>query len=383
MNVMFLPTLNAGVTYWRMFNFWVASYRKNAFGCNTLYWDKGLTEHQPWQNALGIPAQKHQVLNYINMCARTADIIVMQLPITYEALHVFESLLDAFPDTPCLIETDDNILSTPEYNPASSGYAPGSSYREVAVKAIKMADGIIASTPYLAEVYSEFNDNIHVINNCIDFEKWDYVKRKKKPGVTLGWAGGASHNEDLAQIEKVMKKILRKYKDVKLIMAHGIPKSFREMKGVICVDKFVRIDKYPKHLGSLGPDIWLAPLVDNAFNRGKSTLRWLEGSALGIPTVASNVGHFKETIIHGKDGFLANDPKEFGLLVEQLILDKKLRKKMGREANARIRRDFNVDNVVMKYRDILQGFIDRGTGRVSPEVAQEKILIGEVIHESA
>lgn len=361
MKVLFLPTLNAGVTYWRMYNFWKAAFRTNAFNCHLLWWKKDLTTIQPWQVDIKKSEYKHRILGEINVWAADSDIIVMQMPVTHEALQMFYALKDAYPNKPIVAEADDNMLSTPQYNPASEVYFPGSQFQKYAIDQFKSADAMVVTTPSLKEVYGEFCNHIYEVPNCIDFELWGKLKRKKRKGITIGWAGGASHNEDLNRVRLVIKRILKNNKDVRFVMCHGIPKEFRNMKNVECVYKFVRIDKYPQHLAKQGFDIFIAPLVDNAFNRGKSNLRWLEGSALSIPTVASNVGHFKETINDGVDGFLADNETDFEAKLQRLIDSRKLRKKMSKEANARVRRDFNVDYQVLKYRDILQEILDRGT----------------------
>src|SRR5437899_12979401 len=59
--------------------------------------------------------------------------------------------------------------------------------------------------------------------------------------------------------------------------------------------------------------IGIAPLEKNAFNDAKSELKWLEYTALGIPTVASDFGPYKRAIGSGKDGFLTNDNWELAL----------------------------------------------------------------------
>ena len=37
---------------------------------------------------------------------------------------------------------------------------------------LRAAAAVTVSTPYLAEVYREFNKNVHVVPNCIDFDDW-------------------------------------------------------------------------------------------------------------------------------------------------------------------------------------------------------------------
>jgi glycosyltransferase involved in cell wall biosynthesis len=252
---------------------------------------------------------------------------------------------------PVIMEIDDNILSCPTYNPANVSYGPNDSVRQITIKQLKEADAVITTTPYLKEVYSEFNDNIYVLPNSIDFDIWGKVQHKRNKGkITIGWVGAANHKADLMIIEPTIDYLTKKYPQVEFCFGHGIHPDFRGRKGVRWEHEFIRIDKYPKAIAQMGFDIGMAPLVDNAFNRGKSNLRWLEYSALGIPTVASNVGHFAETIKHGKDGLLCDTTQDFIDALESLIVNTSLRKELGKAAKERVFNDFNIDNTVKDYK---------------------------------
>jgi glycosyltransferase involved in cell wall biosynthesis len=52
--------------------------------------------------------------------------------------------------------------------------------------------------------------------------------------------------------------------------------------------------------------IAVAPLVDNALNRSKSLLKYLEYTALGLPVVASNVGPY-QSLQHGVNALLCDN----------------------------------------------------------------------------
>jgi glycosyltransferase involved in cell wall biosynthesis len=73
--------------------------------------------------------------------------------------------------------------------------------------------------------------------------------------------------------------------------------------------------------------------VDVPFNHAKSEIKFSEASALGVPTVASNIKPYSPVIEHGKTGFLAKTEKEWIDSLSKLIEDEKLRKEVG--ANAR------------------------------------------------
>ena len=148
---------------------------------------------------------------------------------------------------------------------------------------------------------------------------------------------------------------------VNFSFVHGIPQFLKELgPRVKFVPKFARIDRYPEHIGKQGWDIALAPLVTNAFNYGKSNLRWLEAGALRVPTVASDVGHFKQTINDGVDGYLCKTENDWLEKLEDLILNPDKRRQMGKAAYRRIRKDFNADINVAKYMDFLAEIVARG-----------------------
>lgn len=349
------------------------------------FWRKDEPETNPWEYDIFDPEKpwaRSQIINYLDACVRgtkdgrPADVIVMQMAHFDASLQVFAGLKRY--GKPLVAEIDDNYISTPEYNPAFSGYAPGQEFRRIANSQFEYADAMIVSTPYLREVYSHLNDHIYVVPNSIDFRAWN-VKPRSRPGIRIGWAGGYNHHKDLKIIEPVIKNILAKHRDVKFSLVHGAPLHLREIPGVEFVSKFAPIHQYPRHIAAQDWDIALAPLVDNAFNRGKSNLRWLESGALGIPCVASKVGYFAETIEHGIDGFLADhvgDTKkhaeEFEKYLDILITDRKLRTAMGLRAKDRINRDFNVDKVVYTYVEHLKDIIARG----QVEKDEDRIIYG-------
>lgn len=356
---LFIPTLNSGVTYWRMYNYVEAGFRNRSLDAKIMWWQREMHTTHPWQADVMSDRYRARILGEINSNARSADVVIMGMLHSIGGLTTLTGIRECY-GLPVVAEMDDNILSCPTYNPASGYFNPDSEIRKCAVTQLRESDAIIVSTPHLAEVYNEFNEYVYQVPNCIDFEMWNRAQRHKNKGkITIGWAGGATHDADLAIIEPVMKHILAKYPNVEFCFVHGGNK-YAGMKGVRCTTDYARIDKYPKYLAKQGFDIGIAPLVDNAFNRGKSNLRWLEYSALGIPTVASNVGHFAQTIHDGSDGMLCDNPEDFINALESLITDASKRKMMGQDAKARILKDFNVDTIVKKYATILQEIVKRG-----------------------
>jgi glycosyltransferase involved in cell wall biosynthesis len=351
---------NAGVTYWRMYSWWIAAHRTQKAFVHVLGWDKDELEHAPWQFQIAEAEHQPKLFGMLYQAGAEADAIVFQRVSTDAALTCFYAMKDQFPNKPILTELDDDITDVAPYNQASEFFRPGSDLTRIALSQIENSDGLIVSTPYLREVYSEYCPHIYVVPNSIDTPVWDKAKRKKRSGIRIGWIGGASHAEDLKLMESVIPKVIAHNRDVRFVfISSALPESIKAIKGVEAVEKWSPILRYPSHLASMGLDIGIAPLRDNKFNRAKSNLRWLEYSALGLPCVASRVGHFEETIKDGEDGLLASNPDEFTRHLISLVDSKKLRKKIGAAAHARISLDFNVDVNLDIYLDALKECIAR------------------------
>jgi glycosyltransferase involved in cell wall biosynthesis len=335
------------------------------------YWDKSLTETHPWEVDIDDPIYRSRLLAEIDFYVKKADIVVCQMVHTDSALELLKGIKVMYPHIPLVSEIDDNILSTPTYNPADSVYQPGSHFRRIAVEQFTLSDAMVVSTENLKEVYGEFNQNIYVIPNSLDFRIWDNLKHRRNTDfVRIGWAGGASHDEDLKIIEPVIHRILAENSAVKFCFVHGIPQFLRNIDRVECVSQFTRIDRYPQFLASRAIDINLAPLVDNAFNRGKSNLRWLEFAGMKVPTIASDVGHFRETITPLEDGMLCDTEDEWFDSLSWLIKDEQSRRKMGKNANALARRKFNVESNCFEYARVLAEIKGRGQVIKVPEIME-------------
>ena len=351
---------NSGTTYWRQFAWNEAADRTGKMLSHILGWEKDQNEMAPWQYQIRETEHQPRLFSQLFGAALSADVIIFARLETEWALTTMYALRDQFPNKPILSEFDDDVFDIAAYNPASEHIKPGSPTVKISIAQIENSDGLIVSTPYLAEVYGEYCKNVYIVPNSIDVRKWDTASRKRKPGIRIGWIGGASHAEDLRLLTGVIPRISAISPEVRFVFASSmVPGFIHELPQVECVEKWSTILKYPSHLAGLDFDIGMAPLRDNKFNRAKSNLRWLEYGALGIPCVASNVGHFAQTVHSGVDGWLAATPEEFGNHLELLVRNSKFRKGMGKAVHARIERDFNIDRNVQIYADAVNDVLTR------------------------
>jgi len=203
---------------------------------------------------------------------------------------------------------------------------------------------------------------VYVVKNSIDFDIWDKVEPwqllppKKEGVVRIGYTGCGNHNGDLEVIKKALVAIINDFENVEIVMSCPFPilddiqhpRFFRS-------DRWVSMPKYPSLVKGWDLDVGIAPLRDTNFNRAKSNLRWLEYSALSLPTVASEVYPFKNSIEHGKTGFvIGNSNKVWYDTLKDLIQDKEKRVKVGQEAYKEVKKNYNLEEVSKGYLSILK-----------------------------
>ncbi len=337
-----------------------------------LYFQYHTNDVHPWQkDFVSVP----QIREDIESLARASDIMIWQ-PVHYDqTLDFFNEVRQKY-GKPTFIESDDNHIDVPPWNNAFNSYAPTSFYRHVVNRMMAWSDGMIVTTPHLKQLYSQFNENIHIVENSLDFKGdrkfvgWDQVSVRKHRGIRLGWIGGRSHFNDLMMVSPVLREILLAHPEVTLVLvnsaikpsceAMGIKYPFEGLPNVHYADRSVNINRFAAFMASFGFDIGIAPLVDCNFNRSKSNLRWLEYAALKIPCVATDISHFSQTVRNGIDGLLVknNDLELWKRHIEHLISDVAAREEMGRQAYKRIKKDFNLKLNAPKYVRLLKKISD-------------------------
>jgi hypothetical protein len=165
------------------------------------------------------------------------------------------------------------------------------SNREIYSQIIMQADAVITSTPFLFDYYGKKRDNVFLVRNGIDVDRWSRQKINTTKKKRIGWVGATDwRSNDLEQLSGFMGKYI---KSNRLLFQHsghnetapqandllGIPAdSLRTMP-------MVPILAYPMVFKNI--DIGIVALNDVKFNHAKSFIKGLEYAAAGIPFVSS------------------------------------------------------------------------------------------------
>ncbi len=211
-------------------------------------------------------------------------------------------------------DTDDALDLVDPWNPA---YDFSRKHQRDSEFMATHADVVTTTTPELAGHLSKLNPNVMVVPNSVDPEDWFVVPRTPGP-LRIGWQGGSTHFLDLAVAADALSDLQRKLnlevviygitgfssvKDMyrRRLKAQG--ESFRTSPLGRSINTFLRKTErlryvfqpfvpsrdYAHTLCNLRFDIGIAPLVDTAFNRNKSCIKYYEYGMSGAVTLASNV----------------------------------------------------------------------------------------------
>jgi len=348
MKVFFGWTQNNAVAYIRMIQFAKQMQRMKGIEAAYSKWQPYDNITVSWQNELENPL----VLKQLEILLENADITIFGAFCNARALALIQAAQEKY-KKPIFMEMDDYIFNLPEYNVASNVYHSGSTPEWIFIKQMQISDGMIVSTNYLKEEYAKYNKNIHVIPNGIDFKVWDKLKCPTKNDgiIRIGFEGSPNHKGDLRILKYVLIEILKKYPNVEF-HTMGCETGFTHER-VKPSDDFKPVNEYPKALAEKGFDIGVAPLKDNYFNRGKSNLRYLEMSALRIPTAATDCRAYAE-IENGVNGFKCSTTKEWIDSLSFLIENEKKRKEIGNNAYIYAKNNYALTNITDRYVELLK-----------------------------
>lgn len=260
-----------------------------------------------------------------------------------------------------LYQLDDNLLDLD----LSDSFRSPFTFEQLAVVRLfaREADGLIVSTPPLAERMRRLNAATHVLPNALDEQIFNRgrasVPRPRSGKLRVGYMGTFTHEQDLFMILEALRPLAQQM-ELKLI---GGIQDTAAIKAFAPLDVKVETPdcghEYPAFarwmVASLDWDIGLAPLEDKEFTRCKSDIKFLDYSLLGIPGCYSNVPAYQHTVQHGVTGLLTdNTPADWHDALSRLINQPALRLDLGRAAEQWVRHHRTLSVCAGQWAEIIE-----------------------------
>ncbi|WP_047604191.1 glycosyltransferase [Pseudomonas putida] len=229
----------------------------------------------------------YEVPSVVQLARIDPDVIVVQLRHNEETVRDIGRMA-RFSNARRIFEIDDYVVSTPKKN--SHARNKPSDIEQHLRKGISLCDRVVVTTQALADVLSDMHQDIRVVPNMLDPERWAGLRSHRaissKPRV--GWGGGTSHGGDLEIIAEVVRELAAEVEWVFFGMCPDVLKPY-----VHEFHPLVGLQAYPSKLASLNLDLALAPLEFHVFNDCKSNLRLLEYGACGYPVICTDTAAYR------------------------------------------------------------------------------------------
>lgn len=209
------------------------------------------------------------------------------------------------------------------------------------------ADGLTVISTALAERAYELGLSPGQIR-CIPggcFPNWFQARSKEEcrrrvglrmDAKVLGFSSLDSHF-DLEIVLSALKKVVTVFPNLLLLITGKPRPSVRDMVKNSGMEEFVRFSGFlsfedlPWHLGCA--DLFLLPMEDKPYNRGRWPNKMGEYMSLGRPTISNPVGDIKKLFERKEVGLLADwAPEDFAEKILQLLRDQNLAMRCGEVA---------------------------------------------------
>jgi hypothetical protein len=203
---------------------------------------------------------------------------------------------------------------------------------------MEAANGLIVSTGWLGEKYSTYNPQYWICPNAIDITYYERFKRmpSERENFVIGWAGGTGHiNIQTKAWMKSLQEIMREFPHVQFFnIGENWVKNFpKELQERCTFVPSAAVENYPGVVSNF--DLSLAPAGRSDFFLAKSDLRWVESSALKIPTVYDPFVY--KAAVHGRTGYSAENATEAYDAMRRAVENPLEARTIGRQAHQWVR----------------------------------------------
>jgi glycosyltransferase involved in cell wall biosynthesis len=241
---------------------------------------------------------------------------------------------------------------------------------------LRQANLVTTTTDYLANIIGNFNKNVEVLPNGIDFEQPqfkvdDKVRELKSPDmVHIGWSGSITHKQDVELLDTPFYELLHdqdlidKYR---LILSGYVEKDptwgyYEKVftsNWKIDVNQYARINAMDTNTYASAydaMDIGLIPLRHTEFNICKSNLKMLEMGAKGLAVIVSQNPVYENIGLNGKNCIFV-DKKDWYKTLKKLINNEELRIELATNLYNDVKDNWNIEKLNLKRTEVYKNLL--------------------------
>ena len=330
-------------------------FQENIFYHEVNVEDYPLFKHSPYDTALA--SKLVEVVKYENLDLLHVHYAIPHAAVAYMAKKILLSEGGKYvPVITTLHGTDITLVGK------HKSFAP------VVAFSINKSDGVTAVSESLKNQtldYFKINNEIKVINNFIDFDRFRRVDKDHfKKAIAPNGEKILTHTSNFRKVKRV-EDVIRIFEKVqkeipsKLLMIGDGPER-RNLEDLcrqlgLCDEiRFLGKQDAVEELLAIS-DLFIIPSSNESFG-----LAALEAMACEVPVISSNAGGLPEVNIQGKTGFLSDvgNVDEMAKYAIQILKDEKTHNIFRANALAQAKQ-FDIENILPQYEKYYQEVLER------------------------
>ncbi len=201
--------------------------------------------------------------------------------------------------------------------------------------------------------------------------RWLSHRGRLAPPTIAYLSGSNTHDRDLAVVSGPLARVLETHRTARVMVCGFVelPPALQPFAARIVQVPYQDWRVYPWAVA--GCAVTLAPMaVVNAFAHAKSALKFFEPGIFGVPVVATPTAAFRDAVVDGTTGFLADGPDEWEDRIRR-ALDPVVGRTVGRRARAAVQSAHTHAAYRGRLAELLRPLAGRSVGPEPPAASLE------------
>jgi glycosyltransferase involved in cell wall biosynthesis len=212
------------------------------------------------------------------------------------------------------------------------------------------ASSVIAGNRYLADwAAPRSRGAVSIVPTTVDLDAYPSRRDAAPVDPVLGWIGSGVNLMYLESIAPALSHLARRRPEARLKV---VCDEFPALEGIEVIQKRWSLATEADDVRSFA--VGVMPLWDDAWTRGKCSIKILQCFAASRPVVCSPVGHNLDVVDHGRNGYFASSEEEWVDRLDELLGDDEKRRRMGEEGRRTVEARYstagNIDRLIAALR---------------------------------
>lgn len=233
-----------------------------------------------------------------------------------------------------IYDLDDDLLALDNSHGEAEHYRR---MKGLVTELIRHASEVWISTPELADRISGMNGHSRIVPNRLSKILWRLSENEssEEEPLRILYMGTKTHAGDWRSVEPALKRVIHRHGSMVEMHIVGIDEDNRLPSWAILHQPPPGVAAvYPAFVhwlqGLVPFTVGIAPLMPDTFNIAKSGIKFMDYTALGAVTLASDLPPYQEVIRNGENGILipGNSSKTWEEALELVIGSQELRRRL-------------------------------------------------------